>query len=169
MYEAEMNKKAHSGAVRFSNWRCSTCPTPSWDRSTVVGSRSHGLLYEICPRASRIAIQVLSSDDENTPLQPKRGATARPKSASLAAEDVIDLTDESAGLPSRKGKGKARDTSTLRSRLQTPNESGWEEYRSPISGLALGEFLPNASDPLLCVLNPALRGSKPTFCNSTST
>lgn len=40
MYEAEMNKKAQPKEVRFSNWRCSLCPIPSWNQSTVVGPLS---------------------------------------------------------------------------------------------------------------------------------
>jgi len=44
MYDAEMNRKAHPGAVRFSTWRCSLCPNrPPPDQSVLVGSSLYDL------------------------------------------------------------------------------------------------------------------------------
>ncbi|KAF9651354.1 hypothetical protein BDM02DRAFT_3110787 [Thelephora ganbajun] len=101
----------------------------------------------------RTVIQVISDEEENTP-QPKQSATEPSNSASPAAatstEDVIDLTEGLAGLSSRKGKSRARDTSQSRSRSQTLDPSGWEEYRSPITGVRLQtQKLPSVTPPPL--------------------
>ncbi|KAF9644545.1 hypothetical protein BDM02DRAFT_935160 [Thelephora ganbajun] len=120
-------------------------------------------------------VQAISSDkEENTP-QPKWSVTEPSKLASPAAAtstgDVIDLTEGLVGLSSRKGKSRARDTSPPRSRSQILDLSGWEGYRSLVTGAGLGAFSSNASPPVVwgSLLKPLVGNSETTLRDSTST
>ena len=98
MYEAELNKNEHPEKLRFSNWCCSMCPTPSSDRSVIV--RQWLQTYYTCNLRTffRNLMQVISSDEEENTPQLKRNAAKPSNSVSPAAstpvEDVIDLTED---------------------------------------------------------------------------
>ena len=97
----------------------------------------------------RTVIQVISSDEEDITPHPNRRALETSKSVSPAAvtstKDVIDLTEESPRIPPRKDKGGTRDPSLPRPPSQTLDQSGWEEYRSPIASVRTRAFPPNDS------------------------
>jgi hypothetical protein len=78
--------------------------------------------------------------------------------------------EEFSGLSSRKGKGRAQNTSLPRLRSQTFDPSGWEEYWLPIADMRLHVF-PSDADSLVwgLVLNSPPRAPETALPSSTPT